>query len=208
MPQIRDFIYRLKQANPGQHCVNPYQNGCAANDVRCHNLKLYLGKLSKRQPTHLLIGEAPGYRGCRLSGIPFVSPAILTRGLPACDLFGLAQGFVLPEDATAVTNEASATIMWQTIAAIKPTPLLWNAFPFHPHKPGHPDSNRSPGQAELAEGIAFLEQIIDMFQQPQLVAIGKKAAQLLSRCQWPHTAVRHPSHGGKDQFIKGIQALF
>jgi uracil-DNA glycosylase len=207
MSQINEFMQCLQQAKPPHHCVNPYRAGSAANAARCHNLQLYLADLQQRHPTHLLIGEAPGYRGCRLSGVPFVSPFILLNGVPGCGLFGLEQGYLLPDDVTAVAKEASATILWQTIATCQPTPLLWNAFPFHPHQPGRLNSNRKPNKAELALGAQFLEPFLRLFQQPICVAIGKKAQQVLNSLGRPHQIVKHPSYGGKAQFSQGLQDL-
>lgn len=45
---------------------NPYRN-----EVCRYNLKHYLDYLSGRRVDIMLIGEAPGYRGCALTGIPF-----------------------------------------------------------------------------------------------------------------------------------------
>lgn len=39
---------------------------------RCrHNLSLYIEQMLYVQPTFLFIGEAPRYRGCGITGIPF-----------------------------------------------------------------------------------------------------------------------------------------
>ena len=51
--------------------------GAACRRCRRENLKLYLEKMKKLNPSFLLLGEAPGYKGCRLTGIPFSSEKIL-----------------------------------------------------------------------------------------------------------------------------------
>ena len=51
-----------------------------ANAVRRRNLRLYLSELEAIGPRMLLIGEAPSYRGGRLTGIPFVSESLTLSG--------------------------------------------------------------------------------------------------------------------------------
>ena len=49
------------------------------NQLRRHNLTRYLSAMEQSRPTLLLVGEAPGYRGCRLTGIPFTSSHTLVQ---------------------------------------------------------------------------------------------------------------------------------
>lgn len=152
-----------------------------------------------QKPKTLLVGEAPGYRGCRLTGIPFVSPHILA-GLN--ERLNLANGRSLQTIAEwpHIQREASATIVWRTIEQWQPLPLLWNVFPFHPHQPNKPQSNRTPTTKEIALGRPFLNNLLVLFPEISLVAVGKKAANALSKWELAHTAVRHPAHGGVKQF--------
>jgi uracil-DNA glycosylase len=159
------------------------------------------------QPKIMLVGEAPGYRGCRLSGIPFVSRTILQNRVQNTALFGTQRGYQLVDEWPHIQKEASATIVWQVIAAMQPPPLLWNAFPFHPHQSDWPQSNRKPTRPELALGEPFLRQLHQIFGQPLLVAVGNTAVSALSAWQLPHRKVRHPSHGGKTQFTNGLLTI-
>jgi uracil-DNA glycosylase len=202
---IPQFIHLLASAAPPPHCENPYGYKRPFAASCRHNLQAYLELMVQQQPTLLLIGEAPGYRGCRLTGIPFVSPHILA-GLGR-RLQQTAQPFRPAGEWPHIQREASATIIWRTVGNWQPLPLLWNVFPFHPHRPDMPQSNRTPTAGELAVGRPFLTKLCQLFPQTKLVAVGQKAAAQLAKIEVAHTAVRHPSHGGAKQFQAALQNL-
>jgi uracil-DNA glycosylase len=202
---ISEFIHLLASASPPPHCENPYAYERPFTASRRHNLQTYLERMVQQQPNLLLIAEAPGYRGCRLTGIPFVSPHMLTE---LGDRFQLSTNPFQPADEWLhIQREASATIVWRTIGAWQPYPLLWNIFPFHPHQPGKPQSNRTPKVSEIAAGRPFLEQLLHIFPGVRLVAVGKKASVGLTRWGYDYTAVRHPAQGGATQFQAAMQNL-
>lgn len=181
--------------------TNPYQTAQNPHNVqRLQNLHHYLEQMQVLSPKLLLVGEAPGYRGCRLTGIPFVSNVLLAEGFQSNLLFGESAGYVPIAEWEAVRREASATIMWQTIGQLTAVPLLWNACPFHPHKPNTPQSNRAPKTTELACGRPFLQALLSLFPIQTVVAVGNKADFALTRWGIAHQKVRHPSFGGKRPF--------
>ena len=203
---IAAFIENLAQTAVSPTVTNQYTPNSQnrnQNQIRQNNLLSYLTFMLAKQPQFILIGEAPGYRGARLTGIPFVSPFILTQ-LPT--LLGISP-LEIPDEWPHIQKEASATMMWETLGKITAVPLIWNAFPFHPHKPGQPQSNRPPLQKELIQGQPFLETLCKLFPIQTVIAVGNTAAHALTRWDIPHKKVRHPSHGGKTRFQYGLLEL-
>ena len=144
----------------------------------------------------MLIGEAPGYRGCALTGIPFTDEVQLKSSL---NEYALGTWQRLAE--TGNTSERSASAMWSALRKYHITPLMWNVFPFHPYQAGYISSNRTPTQAELKEGSAYVRELISIFDidSTRIFAIGKKARSMLdikddSRC------IRHPANDFKKEF--------
>lgn len=152
----------------------------------------------------ILVGEAPSYRGGRLTGIPFLSETLMLKGVADSTLFGHARGFRRATQLPRLSTEASATIVWGAIGRMEQPPLLWNAYPFHPHRDGDPDTNRAPSREEIRTGQPFLTTLLHMFEIETVVAVGNHASSTLSELGVPHEKVRHPSNGGKHKFVEGI----
>jgi uracil-DNA glycosylase len=153
-------------------------NQYACSTARRRRLDDYLSARSEAQL--LLVGEAAGYRGARVSGVPFTSERQLTGTGPA---------------------EATATIVHRVLAelGIEEDVLLWNVVPTHPHRPGRPDSNRRPHAAEIEASRPFLESLA---AGRQVVPVGRVAEAVLGTA-----GIRHPSHGGASEFRAGLGAL-
>ena len=179
------------------------------NAIRRRNLRLYLTELAAIDPRMLLIGEAVSYRGGRLTGIAFVSETVMLGGVSTRSgrVLGADHGYRKATPGPRLSTEASATMVWGTIAQVEPLPLLWNAFPFHPFHAGDPDSNRVPTAAELLLGQHFIERLLRLFPIEQIVAIGNQASLSLTRLGLQHDKVRHPSQGGKNLFVAGMARL-
>jgi uracil-DNA glycosylase len=125
------FVGRLAGARIGQ-TFNFYRDGDGA-DLRRERLRRYL--VENRCARVLLVGEAAGWRGARISGIPFTSERQLTGSGPA---------------------EATATIVRSTLAELELDALCWNVVPTHP---GTARSNRRPTAAEVLSSLPFLEEL-------------------------------------------------
>jgi uracil-DNA glycosylase len=144
----------------------------------CERLDRYL--VRRADAPMLLVGEAAGYRGARVSGLPFTSERQLTGSGPA---------------------EATATIVQRVLAelGIEEHVLLWNVVPTHPHLPGRPHSNRRPTLAEVKGGRPFLDELAS---GRRVVAVGRLAEAVTGGAY-----VRHPSHGGGAAFREDLGRL-
>src|ERR1051326_7335965 len=162
MPRRFDrFLDELARAAVSPRACNQYARGVPENAVRRRNLRLYLEQLDAIGPALMLVGEAVSYRGGRLTGIPFVSESLMLGGAAAA--LGEHRDYRPATPPPRPSTEASATMVWPPIRHIEPLPLLWNAFPFHPHAEGNPFSNRMPSAAELALGERFIEWLLRLF---------------------------------------------
>ena len=171
--RVETFVSDLAAARIGA-TFNFYRDGERAK-LRRARLTSYLD--ARRDARLLLVGEAAGYRGARVSGIPFTSERQLTGEPP---------------------GEASATIVRGVLAelGLAEDVLLWNVVPTHPHRAGRPESNRAPTKGEIEAGMRFVRELA---RGRTVVAIGRVAQRALGG---PY--VRHPSHGGASLFRAGL----
>jgi uracil-DNA glycosylase len=165
-----ELVDRLAAAEIGA-TTNIYRDGERAPLCRA---RLGASLAQQDDAPLLLVGEAPGYRGARVSGVPFTSERQLTGAGPA---------------------EATATLVHRVLAELGLTEhvLLWNVVPTHP---GTETSNRVPTAAEVLGGLPFARELA---RGRRVVAIGRVAARALDA---PY--VRHPSHGGLAEFRAGL----
>lgn len=171
------LVSRLAEARIGA-TFNFYREGDGA-ELRRERLAAYLH--ARRHARLLLVGEAAGYRGARVSGLPFTSERQLTGSGPA---------------------EATATVVHRVLAelGVEEDVLLWNLVPTHPHRSEKPASNRPPTRAEISAGRSFLTELA---HGRRVLGVGRLAERELSV---PY--LRHPSHGGASAFRRGlIEAL-
>jgi uracil-DNA glycosylase family 4 len=168
---VRTLVHRLARARIGE-TYNQY----ADSELRRERLAGYLERHAGARV--LLVGEAAGYRGARVSGIPFTSERQLTGEGPA---------------------EATATIVHRVLEELDLADdvLLWNVVPTHP---GSESSNRRPTREEVAAASPFLDELA---RARVAIAVGRLAASVLDA---PY--VRHPSRGGAAEFEAGLRRSF
>lgn len=201
MKHKKQLFDKLRTRPSTKTVFNQYSDKDAKGIIRLNNLKLYLDLL---RPKIILVGEAPGYNGCRWSGIPFTSEYIMLNR--KFRIFSQSQGFQQSSTGR-LKKEISATIVWDTINDINSLPLLWNIFPFHPHKPDDYSKNRKPTDEETEEGKEYLEHIMNIYPNAGLIAVGEVSHKRLKELNIDHSKVRHPSFGGKELFRKQMLKL-
>ena len=167
------FIERLAAAEIGA-TYNFYRVGARAVLLRSR-LERYLDERAAARV--LVVAEAPGYRGTRVSGIPLTSERQLTGQGPA---------------------EATATVVHRVLAelGLEDDVLLWNTVPTHP---GEAHANRRPTRGEIAAGVPFARELA---ARRRVVAVGRVAQEAFGG-----TYVRHPAHGGGAAFRHGLEQL-
>jgi uracil-DNA glycosylase len=165
------FVEELAAAEIGA-TFNFYREGPRANLLK-RRLADYLD--ARADAPLLLVGEAPGYRGARVSGLPFTSERQLTGAGPA---------------------EATATIVRKVLAelGLEEDVLCWNVVPTHP---GSPSANRRPTRVEIETGARFLDRLA---RNRRVLAVGRLAEALTGA---PY--IRHPSHGGATVFRETLR---
>jgi uracil-DNA glycosylase len=163
-------VTRLARAHIGA-TYNQYRG----SDRLCLRLHAYLDAHADSEI--VLVGEAAGYRGARISGIPFTSERQLTGTGP---------------------SEVSATIVHRVLEelGVEADVLLWNVVPTHP---GTATSNRRPTRAEVEASRPYLAEVT---RGRRVIAVGRVAADALGA---PY--VRHPAHGGARAFARGLARM-
>ena len=156
---------------------NFYRDGARAPQRRAR-LVAYLERME--DAPFLLVAEAPGYRGTRVSGIPLTSERQLTGRGPA---------------------EATATIVHRVLGELnaRDETLLWNVVPTHPHAARRPRTNRRPTRAEVEAAAPFHA---ELSRGRRVVPVGRLAHDVLGG-----EYVRHPSHGGAAEFRAGLRRI-
>ena len=202
--EINKFIEELTRVKSNSNFFNQYSYDVSVNSIRRNNLFLYLQQMLNLKHRMLFVGEAPGYRGCRLTGVPFTSEYILLNGLEQLGLFGESRGYRKTDEFKKLWKEATASIFWESVVRTLHIPLLWNAFPFHPFQVGNQQSNRKPTKVEITTSQEFLKELIRLFDLEIVVAVGNTAETTLKTMGIACQKVRHPSYGGKIMFITGI----
>ena len=224
---INTFIDKL-QSYQSENVFNPWRDfdpateiGPEAPEIRRKNLRRYL---ELRPNAHyLFIAEALGYQGGHFSGVAITSERIILgqhKDVRPESVLGEWK-YQRTSDASSALlnatqkakgfNEPTDTVVWSTLqnhglAAFDV--ILWNIFPWHPHKGGKLLTNRTPSTSELDIGVEYAKLLLELVPRMQIVAIGQKAADTLGRYGIACKAVRHPSMGGAELFRAQVAELF
>ena len=204
--RIDRFVDSIAQVGPpNDRSENVYR--CA---TRRENLTRWLTSFIDSPSSAIFVGEAPGFNGARITGVPFTSPAIITRRQP--HLWGTFEPdgvYAIPEGENCAHKERAATLFWSRLSpnfTDLPRPLTWNAYPYWPTPEGA-SLNRSPNESELEIGQTWLREVAELHPQSLVVAIGNNAKKVLNAIGVECCHVRHPSFGGAPDFEKGVKRI-
>jgi hypothetical protein len=187
---------------------NPYADRCALSDrreapaIRRANLTEFL-RAAKGTVTSIWFGRDLGYRGGRRTGLALTDEQHL-------DAFSARYGGISVTQATKgpPIGERTASVVWSILRRLTDPPFLWNVFPFHPHEPDNPMSNRCHTAIERRKCAPLVGALLDWLQPATIVAIGNDAHKALSNLGYECNYVRHPSYGGQADFLRGITELY
>jgi hypothetical protein len=80
-------------------------------------------------------------------------------------------------------------------------PILWNAYPFHPH------GNSTPRSADLKVGQTYFQGLVEIFDGFPIVTAGKTAQGLLDRIGMEHVSVPYPNNAQQSRFRERMDLL-
>ena len=205
---IGRFVKSLTRAElPDDRSINIYRN-----PVRCANLIRWFSTFDDTSQSAVFVGEAPGRDGGAITGIPFVSPDVMTLSRDCWDIFGADSGFDIPENEVPDQRERTATRFWKHVPACfagLPRPLTWNIYPFWPFAVGKNGRriNRAPNRIEMALGAEWLARVVEMYPKAQVVAVGVKAHDTLESIGINAPLVPHPSRGSDAKLVMALERV-
>ncbi|MBD3274060.1 MAG: uracil-DNA glycosylase [Candidatus Marinimicrobia bacterium] len=207
--------------NPDGPIFNPWYDVDPQNDIgedspqiRRRQLEQYLTERIETAK-YLLIGEAIGYQGGHFSGMAMTSERILL-GYKKKD--GVNPDHVFrqispkrtskPEIKEKGFSENTATIVWKIFAEQNLDTyqfVIWNAFSWHPYDESKGLlSNRTPTSDELESARPNVKMFLDIFNGAEPLAVGEHAHSILSNIGLQCEKLRHPAHGGANDFRDGL----
>ena len=202
------YVNRL-QGLKFDDAFNPYTDICPKYDrgdapmIRSETLRAMIASAQSQGVQDMWVGRDLGYKGGRRTGLAFTDDASLSLH---CERWGIpvirpTQGWV---------TEISASAIWEALDAIQANIFLWNVFPLHPHNESNPFSNRAHCPGERKAGKRLLSDLIATLRPQRLIAIGNDGYSAVSelRTSLEVHKVRHPSYGGKPEFLSRLRKLY
>lgn len=202
------FVERLTNVSIA-NVFNPYSDRCEVHDlhdaaqIRCQNLQAVLSVRQTMGVDSIWFGRDLGYRGGRRTGLALTDEKFMfQKGETSTNHLKIARA-----THGNPVSERTAAVVWSLIERLDRPPMLWNAFPFHPHEPGAPFTNRTHTKRERLETAWTIEALVQRLGNPRLIAIGNDASKALSDLGFEHLSARHPSYGGQREFISTMERI-
>ncbi|MGP1715794.1 MAG: uracil-DNA glycosylase [Methylophilus sp.] len=186
---------------------NPWKDTCE-NDQEWNTTGAKLERLESHlncDARYILCGEAPGFQGCRHTGVAFLSEfLVVENAIPRISSkHERLTKFARP------LKEPSATIVWKNLykLGIQEKVVLWNAVQMHPHEKMNNQSNRKPTKEEIEYGKESLLMLRDYYPNSIFIGVGRIAEGLLQNAGIKAECIRHPANGGATEFASGLSRL-
>lgn len=208
MDKIEAFVEKLSDVRL-PNVFNPYRDKCpifdadGAPSIRRANLLNLLEAARDQSVASIWVARDLGYRGGRRTGLALTDEYHLPLKASIFGNIELRRSTVGPP-----VKERTATTIWNVVERIAEPIFMWNAFPFHPHSPDEPMSNRCHKQSERQKLDWVLSEILDLLKPKNVYSIGGDAKKCLSTMGLNTTAFRHPSYGGQTEFITQVEGAY
>ena len=207
-----DFVERLAAVRLNPETVfNPYSDTCPcghdlpnAPKLRRKNLTAVLTAAMSVGPVDLWVGQEPGHKGARRTGLALTDDDTLPR---MSEMFGVE---LEKATRTSGVREDTAQAAWEILSPLvgKVKVFPWNVFPLHSHDLGSPLSNRKHNAKERAVGGKFLLDIHRILKPRRVIAIGRRADKFLHRQGIGHRSVPHPARSRRDEFLWKMKEIY
>ena len=193
-----------------------------APSIRKEQLHDYLSRRVGKAKL-LLIAEACGYQGGHFTGIAMTCERMILNEHPAVNslmILGKEGKRTSRKDSPMIAkptqkekgfNEPTDSVVWKACldAGLSADEfILWNIYPFHPHKKDDLLSNRTPTDDELAIGLSYTKELLSLTGSLPLLVIGKKSENTLLDAGFSVKGLRHPANGGANIFRNQLADFF
>jgi len=187
--------------NPWNDNINKDYDVQNAGEIRRNNLIKYLTERCNAK--FIFIGEAPGFYGCRFSGIPFFDEFHMSE---------LGGGYEKTSLKSPQKERTAKTFLEQkTLSDNLDNFVTWNIFPFHPYKKENgryvQNKNGTPGKKLINSQKEITEQFFAFFPKAKIYAVGRKAEEYLKSINNKCEYIRHPSYGGGKEFNEACNGI-
>lgn len=203
-----DFVEKLSKLR-FTDVFNPYADICSKYDkpdaavIRKRNLHLVIDAALSKGIDSMWFARDLGYRGGRRTGLALTDEVHLVwhaQLLSTPPLIRATKGTAM--------SERTATTVWDALQLINRPIFLWNVFPLHPHEPNDQMTNRCHKKVERKAFQKLNSWLIETLKPKQVIAIGRDAQCSIDELGIKPVKIRHPSYGGKAEFLEGLSNTY
>ena len=208
MTSVASFVDKLSELSL-PNVFNPYRDTCPIYDIegapqlRQKNLAALLRAAQDKKVRSIWIARDLGYNGGRRTGLALTDELHLQNKAALFGGLELSRATMGP-----IAKERTASAIWRMVESIGEPIFMWNAFPFHPHQPDNPMSNRCHTSAERKQTSWVLKEVLDLLEPNEIFTIGRDATSYVSELGVESTAFRHPSYGGQTEFFEQVRHAY